>query len=370
VSNESVVIVGAGPAGLAIGARLRHLGIPFRIFEAADIVGKKWMQHYDRLHLHTTKEHSYLPLTPFPKHFPTFISKHLFFSYLQDYHQRHELNAELNKPVLSVEKSEGGYLVSIEGEQLLTKFVVIASGLNHQPLLPFWVNNCPIPVIHASEYRNASQFGMKSALVVGFGNSGAEIALDLAENGIDTFCSIRNRVNIIPLRINGKPVQDAGKILEFLPFGWGDKIGRWISQRIIGDLTSYGIKSTTMTPAEQLKKIGRTPVVDVGTVDMIKDGNIKVKPDVSHVDGSVHFVDGSEQAVDLIICATGYGNGLGKILGSVGSFLNQSDDPPVIGADELRGMYFLGFDNHNVGGVLERIRIDSERIASDIQSQI
>jgi len=369
VSNKIVLIVGAGPAGLAIGARLERASIPYRILESSNEIAPKWLEYYDRLHLHTSKKNSHLPFAPFPKHFPTFISKTLFYDYLHSYALEHSLKIEFNANVEELEKVKNGYQLIVNGESRECKSVVIATGLNNQPLLPFWAKDSKIPLIHAKEYRNPSQFKIKSAIVVGFGNSGAEIALDLAENGIQTFCSIRNEVNIIPLKVNGKPTQEAGKLLEYLPFNWGDKIGKWISRRIIGDLSSYGIKISSMTPAEQLKKTGRTPVMDLGTIEMIKDGNISVKPDISRVDHKIYFTDDTELEVDQIICATGYGNGLGTLLGSVSKYLDESGDPPMVGQGQLQGLYFLGFNNHTLGGVLSNIRENSDLISKEIEQQ-
>jgi cation diffusion facilitator CzcD-associated flavoprotein CzcO len=180
-----VIIVGAGPAGLAAGGCLRRAGLNFIILEKAHEIAPAWRSHYRRLHLHTVKAFSALPYVPFPRGYPRYVPREKVVAYLDTYAERFELRPRFGETVTSIRREDGGYLVETSTDALSARQVVIASGSNAEPFIP------SLPEIealngrrlHSADYTEAAPLAGQSVLVVGMGNTGAEIALDLAEGG-------------------------------------------------------------------------------------------------------------------------------------------------------------------------------------------
>jgi len=361
-----VLIIGAGPAGLAVSARLIKAGVGFEILEKEDVVASKWRDHYDRLHLHTTKDFSYLPFKYFDKQLPTFVSKFQYHDYARTYAEEMYIKPCFGEFAVDIQKGVEGWAVQTNKRQIEARNVVVATGINHDPRLPGWASESAIPVVHAAKYKNPFQFDGDRFLVVGFGNSGAEIALDLGEKGKQVWCSIRSEVNVVPLKILGRSTQATGSALAKLPFGLGDRIGKFIARMAVGDLSRYGLRSSSMAPAQMLREKGRTPMIDLGTIRMIRQGKIQVVGDVKSVKDHVLLANGQELHVDHIVCATGYTNGLPDLIPQIDQIFDEYGQPPLLGSDQFHGLYFPGFDNHHLGGVLKRVREESQIVTEDI----
>lgn len=367
------LIVGAGPAGLAIAARLRKFNIDFVVWEASDRVAYSWTNHYQRLHLHTVKDHSHLPFLDFPEDYPVFVSRSQLVSYCEDYARNFKINPRFGKKLVHAEASTEGWRVTDE-KGIVSQVVnlIIATGINRLPKRPSWpdMENFQGEIIHSRDYREAASFKGKKCLVVGMGNTGAEIALDLAENGVETSISVRSPLNIVPREAFGRPTQETALRLQKLPRWLQDVLGNLMKRITVGDLSSYGIESSNTAPLKQLRITGKTPVIDLGTVDMIRKGRIKVKKDISKFGpDQVFFEDGSEETYDAVICATGYNSGIGELLPEIKPFLDPYGNPKfAVGAGRWSGLYFLGFDNFRPGGILGIIHSDSELIANHIKN--
>jgi hypothetical protein len=186
------------------------------------------------------------------------------------------------------------------------------------------------------------------------GNTGAEIALDLCEKGVDVCLSVRSPVNIVPRDVLGRPTQLTGLALSRLPQSLGDWIGVALRRMTVGDLSRFGLATPDLPPNAQLREEGKTPVIDVGTLDRIRSGEMEVLGAIDRLDGTdVVFADGERRHFDAVILATGYRPLLSDLLAGIVPQL--PDPPPVIGSDALKGLFFIGFDNHHPGGVLGAI---------------
>ena len=366
------LIVGAGPAGLAIAARLRKHNLDFELWEASDSIAYSWTRHYERLHLHTVKQHSHLPFQPFPKHYPVFVSRGQLVEYCQDYAKVYAIAPAFGKKLQQVQKSGDLWQVTDgQGTVHNARNLIIATGLNRQPKMPIWpgMEGFRGQIIHSRDYREAGPFVGKKCLVVGMGNTGAEIALDLAENDIDTSISIRGPLNIVPREAFGKPTQETALRLQRLPEWMQDLLGNLMKRITIGNLQPYGIETSSVAPLKQLRSTGKTPLIDLGTVEMIRKGKIRVKKDVLKLaDDMVLFADGSSENFDVVICATGYKSGIGDLVPEIKPYLDTYGNPKFpVGSGRWSGLYFLGFDNFRPGGILGIINKDSELIAYHIK---
>ena len=188
----------------ATAAALRARGLNAAILERSDAVGAVWRRHYDRLHLHTDRARSALPGLPIPKTYGRYPSRAQVVAYLEHYTARFDLKPVFNAPVHAVRREGRGWRAEAGENSRTAPIVVVATGWADYPYAPAWpgMDTFCGPILHSSVYRNPAPFTDKRVLVVGCGNSGAEIALDLAEAGIDVVLSVRGPVNIIPRELS------------------------------------------------------------------------------------------------------------------------------------------------------------------------
>jgi len=236
------LIVGAGPAGLAVAGRFRKHTISFEILEQTDKIAWSWHNHYDRLLLHTVKELSHLPHLEFPKVYPRYVPKAKLAEYYENYAAHFDIKPQFNVQVKSIKQETNHWLIHTNKQSYRAENVIVATGVNRVPFLPIWKNqeNFNGEILHSRNYKNATPFAGKKVLIVGMGNTGAELALDLSEQNVDVTVSVRSSLLIVPRDINGRPVQLTAKKLEKLPFGLGRWIGKKVRQIVIGDLSEYG----------------------------------------------------------------------------------------------------------------------------------
>jgi NADPH-dependent 2,4-dienoyl-CoA reductase/sulfur reductase-like enzyme len=366
------VVVGAGPAGLASAACLRRLGIEPTVLEAGPDLGTSWRNHYRRLHLHTVKEHSALPGLPFPADAPRYPSRDDVVAYLDAYARRFGIQPRTNEPVRRVSSVDGGLSVETANAVYGTRVVVVAAGINRvaNPDRLLEQSLFAGPVIHAACYQDGAPFAGQRVLVVGAGNTGAEIALDLVEHGATPTLSVRTPVNVVCRDFLGIPAQVTSIRMRWVPIAVADRIGRLVSRLAFGNLTRYGLLRPALGPLSSIALRGRIPIIDVGTVGAIKRGAITVKPAVTKLTntGAV-FADGTVGTFSAVVMATGYRPGLTDII-DIPGVLDSDGYPKSWKADGSgRGLYFLGYDNVATG-LLREIGRQAEKVADDVATNV
>ncbi|MDX1942101.1 MAG: NAD(P)/FAD-dependent oxidoreductase [Saprospiraceae bacterium] len=372
--NETpVLIIGAGPAGLAMAGRLRKLNIPFEILEKSDRIACAWHEHYDRLHLHTVKELSHLPHLPFPEDYPRYVSRQQLVDYYEMYAKAFDIKPHFDTEIISIKKSNNKWTVKARnGKKWEAEQVVIATGTNRAVNRPIFEGEEKFQgrIMHSRIYKHADPFHDQRVLVVGMGNTGAEIALDLCEHDIETYLSVRSEVNIVPRDTFAGPTQLTALRLAKLPTWLGDWLGTQLRRVMVGDLSRYGIPTAKIPPAKQLRITGKTPVIDIGTIKHIKARKIKVLPGIDHfTKEGVVFTNGEKYAFDTVILATGYAAKLDDFIPDASEVLDEHGWPKsCIGEGKHQGLYFLGYDNYVPGGILGVIYRDSEKIANQIST--
>lgn len=369
--ESKVIIVGAGPAGLAVAGCLSHHGFKdYLIIDQADQIGQSWRNHYDRLHLHTVKRLSHLPYLPFPDDYPTYASRRQVVQYLESYAKHMNIDPILSQEVSAINRVEDKWQVKTTTDTYVSDAVVIATGTNRVPHEPSWPGQESFKgqIVHSRAYRNPTSIQGQKVMIIGMGNTGAEIALDLANAGKEVIMSVRSPISLVPRDLNGKPVQETAKTLAKIPFGLGDWLGSQIRKIYFGDVTKYGLEISKVHPTVQLRETGKTPVIDLGTIEAIKQGKIKIAKDISSIGKQeVTTIDGIEVQVDSILLATGYRARIESFMPDVSTHLNEHGLPKdPIGQGKLQGSYYIGFDNYKLGGILGTIRNDSQLIAEDL----
>ncbi len=369
--DTPTLIIGAGPAGLAVAGRLRRLGAEFEMVEASDRVADSWRGHYDRLHLHTVKQYSHLPHMPFPSTYPRYVPRRMLVDYFARYAETFQIGPRFGVRVSSVIRDgEVWRAATSEGDGFRSANIVIATGINRVPHRPSFPGEEDFEgwITHSREYRNPGPFLGHRVLVVGMGNTGAEIALDLCEHGVATTLSVRGPVNIVPRDVLGRPTQLTAMLTARLPEKLGDRLGVLLRRLTVGDLSAVGIETPRLAPAAQLRVHGQTPVMDIGTVKRIKTGEIRVKGPIARLTAdAVVFSDGAEERFDDIILATGYRPLVEELVPDHEGLLDANGVPRQVVADgRHRGLFFIGFDNYQPGGILGTMMAESETIAQAV----
>lgn len=315
---EKAVIIGAGPAGLAVAACLIRSGIHPVVLEQAESVGASWRNHYDRLHLHTSKKVSALPHLPLPRSLPRYPSRDQFVEYLELYSRTFGIEPEFGERVTDAGRVGGAWRVTCEsGKQLQAENLVIATGTNHIPHIPIWAgrNSFRGMVIHSSEYRNGAPWRGQRVLVVGFGNSGSEIALDLFEHGAKPTLSVRGVANTVPRDLFGIPISILGRYSGRLPPVITETLFNPLLRFRVGDLKRIGLTPPPDGALTHIRKTRRVPMIDVGTTARIRTGGIAVRPGIERfTETGVVFSDGRQEEFDAVVLATGYRPGWDRFL--------------------------------------------------------
>jgi cation diffusion facilitator CzcD-associated flavoprotein CzcO len=364
--NADAIIVGAGPAGLACAVTMRTAGLNVAVLEKADSVGAVWRRHYDRLHLHTDRNRSGLPGMAMPLTYPTYPSREQMVEYLESYAARFDISPVFNTTVSRIRRDGTQWCADANGGPTSAPLVVVATGIADAPYRPSWPGSELYrgAVVHSSEYRNPAPYQGKRVLVVGFGNSGGEIALDLANAGVDVALAVRSPVQILPRELLGFPILAWAILYRRLPARVVDFVNAPILRLAIGRMEDLGLRRAAKGPRQMVEEDGRVPLIDIGTLDRIRDGSIKVRGGIDRLTSEgVLFDDASSEKFDAIILATGFRPDLRQLMPDVKGVFDGHGMPLVTGkATDVPGLYFCG-QITSPTGQLREIGIEAQRIA-------
>jgi putative flavoprotein involved in K+ transport len=371
---EAVIVIGGGPAGLAAAAALKQVGVDALVLDRGAHVGDSWRAHYDRLHLHTARRLSALPGMAIPSAYGQWVARDDVVRYLEAYAAHHALRVELGIAVEQVERAGDGWRLATSRGERSAERVVVATGYNHTPLLPEWpgLKTFSGEILHASRYKNAAPYRGRDVLVVGPGNSGAEIAVDLVErNAARVRLAVRTPPNILRRSLGGLPSQAVGIALRPLPPRVVDPLIRGVQRLTVGDLSRFGLGRSPRGTYARILDEGQFPVLDVGLIDAVKSGRVEVVGAVERLEGGeVVLAGGARISPAVVIAATGFLRGLEPLVGHLG-LLSDRGFPRVHGAvtdPGAPGLHFIGYTNP-VSGNLREIAIDARRIARAVRGQ-
>ncbi len=359
-------IIGAGPAGLAAAQRLKASGLNAVIFEKAETVGSVWRRHYDRLHLHTARAHSGLPGMAIPPAYGRYPSRAQFVDYLESYAAKFELRPRFNTPVSAIRREDRLWRVEAGAQSASAPIVVVATGWADFPYTPSWPGMSAFAgeIVHSSRYRSGAPYAGKRVLVVGFGNSGAEIALDLCETGADVTLAVRSPVRVVPRDLLGVPIQSFSIAQRFLPTRVADFLNAPVIRLAIGSLDKLGLKRAAKGPLQMIEEDGRVPVIDIGAIAKIRSGAIKVRDGIERFspDG-VTFVETGAERFDAVILATGFRPDLRALLPDAPGVLDPQGKPLISDrASGAPGLFFVGA-TPSPSGQLRQIAIGATQVA-------
>jgi putative flavoprotein involved in K+ transport len=370
VERHEIVIVGAGSAGLATAALLKERGLSPVVLEAGPEPGAAWRDRYDRLRLHTPRLLSGLPGLRIPRRYGRWVARDDLIEYLHAYVDAHALDVRTGTTVERIDPGEdGSWLLRTPGGTIAAGSVVVATGYNGAPFVPEWPGRDAFPgeLLHSSQYRNPEPFRNRDVLVVGAGNSGAEIAHDVADGGArSSRLSVRTPPQIVRRATAGVPAQLIGMAIKRMPPHWVDPISKTQRKLSIPDLAAQGLPRPEQGIRSAFVATGTTPILDVGIVDAVRRGRVQVVAAVEAFDGAdVVLADGSRFAPAAVIAATGFRAGLDGLVGHLGvlgprGLPLETDGPPA-----LPGLWFVGFVP-TLGGQLREGSIAAGKVAAAV----
>jgi putative flavoprotein involved in K+ transport len=371
IERFDTIVIGAGPAGLAASRELARRGVDHVVLERGQSVGHTWVNLYDSLTLHTGKHMSGLPGLRFPRSAPLFVPREQFVRYLRDYAKRFALPVRTGFDVRRVERLTGsrnakwrvhavrrGDRVAVEANNL-----VIATGIVANPRIPTIAGRLEFEraggrLLHAASYRRPHDFIGKRILVIGVGNSGGEIASELAaanDNVTRVTVSVRSGANVVPREIFGIPIQYLARYIRKLPRPAREAVvhavGRIVEKR----------RGPPVLPRPPYGPLDAIPIIGFHLVDAIRDGRIDVRGRIERLTSTgARFADGKEPAevpYDVVILATGFT----AAVACLGQLVRVDDKGFAVRRDRVASadhdaLYFIGHNYDSTGGLFNIAR--------------
>ena len=311
-NEEPVCIIGAGPCGLLAAAALKKRGIPFEIVDAGRQPGGIWdidrdaTPMYESAHFISSRQLSGFSGFPMPATYPDYPRHNLILDYIRSFARHHDLERHITfglRVESAVRAQSGGWRITLStGEDRLCSALCVATGTTWQPRIPAVPGNFEGEAYHSFFYRSPKEFEGKRVLIVGGGNSAADIACDAARSASAAFISLRRGYYFIPKFIFGQPSDVFAHSGPQLPRWLEERVFGFLMNRIlVGNLTKYGLQK----PDHPILR--SHPILNTQILHHLGHGDIHARRDVKFLDGRVvHFVDGRSEEIDLIIWATGY----------------------------------------------------------------
>jgi len=352
--RTQTLVIGGGQAGLAVGYHLARRGLPFLILDASRRIGDAWRNRWDSLRLFTPARYSSLPGLRFPKPGDSAPTKHEMADYLEAYAERFHLPVRSGVRVDSVSKQGDGFVVTAGGEQFAAEHVIIAMANYQKPRVPEFARELESGIVqlHSHEYKNPGQLQDGPVLIVGVGNSGADIGLEVARTH-KTWMSGKESGHI-PYRIDSLAAR-----VFFV------RMTRFVGHHLLTVSTPLGRK----TRPKMLHRA--TPLIRVKATDLTGAGIERVARVAGVRDGRPLLADGRVLDAANVIWCTGYHPGFSWI--DLPAFGENGDPVHERGiSTRVEGLYFVGLHYlySMTSATITGVGRDAERVVKAIESRV
>jgi len=373
-SRPDVVVIGAGPSGLAVARELRHRHrISALVVDKAAAPAVSWRNRYDNFRLNTNGFLSHLPGQRIPLTAGRWPTKEDMVRYFDRYVRQQDIALQLGCEVKRIDRAAGGWLVDTSSGEIRTGAVVLATGKYRTPAVPPWpgLNQYAGELVHSGDFRNAWPFRGRDVLVVGAGNSAADIAVQLSDNGArKVWLAVRTPPHLVRRAIGPIPSDVFLELFARVPARIVDPVIGRLNRLLFGDLSVYGFRRPPLGLKATVEQRGRIPTLADELVDAVRAGRVEVVAAVAAVDsGRVILGDGTAVTPEVIIAATGFDTDLDGLVGHLG-VLDEHGDPHGGFASHLGdGMFAIGY-GIPPNGPLRAIRLAATPLAGQVSAYL
>jgi putative flavoprotein involved in K+ transport len=368
------VVIGAGPAGLAVARELGHRhGINALVIDRAAAPAISWRTRYDNFRLNTTGFLSHLPGQRIPLNAGRWPTKEDMVRYFDSYVQRQHIALRLGCAVHRVDRTEGIWRLDTSSGEIRTPAIVLATGNYSAPTIPAWpgLNRFNGSVVHSGDFTNAWPYRGRDVLVVGAGNSAADIAVQLADDGARRiWLAVRTPPHLVRRAIGPFPSDIFLELSSRVPARVIDPPIALMTRLMWGDLSAYGFQRPTLGLKASVETRGRIPTLADELIALVRVGRVEVVSAVEAVESDgVRLGDGTSIAPQVIIAATGFTTDLERLVGHLG-VLDERGYPRGGFASHLGdGMFAIGY-GIPPNGPLRAIRLNSKPLARGVAAQL
>lgn len=302
--SQVLAVIGAGPVGLAITKALKTHGVAYEQLEADDDVGGNWYHGvYETAHIISSKKTTEYSDFPMPADYPDFPSRQQMLDYLRSYADHFELRPQIQfntKLVMARPLADERWELELaNGEKRIYKGLLVCNGHHWQRRWPHYPGEFAGEYLHSKDYKRPEQLAGQRVLTIGGGNSACDIAAEAARVGAASDLSLRRGYWFLPKTIFGLPLVEL--IKGWIPVAAQRVFLKACLRIVFGKYERYGL------PQPEHKIFAAHPTINSEMLHYVKHGRIKPRVDVARYEGRrVHFVDGTSDEYDVVVCATGY----------------------------------------------------------------
>jgi putative flavoprotein involved in K+ transport len=373
VSHDAVVI-GAGPSGLAVARELEHQHtINTVVIDRAAAPAISWRTRYDNFRLNTSGFLSHLPGQRIPVKAGRWPTKEDMVGYFDDYVRRQHITLKLGCGVNRVERAGAAWRLDTSLGEIRTRAIVLATGNYRTPTIPAWpgLGHFKGELVHSGDFGNAWPFRDRDVLVVGAGNSAADIAVQLANDGARRiWLAVRTPPHLVRRAMGGFPSDILLELFARVPANTIDPIIELSKRLMWGDLSAYGFHQPPLGLKATVEQRGRIPTLADELINAVRAGRVEVVAAVEALEpDQVILADGKSVAPEAIIAATGFSMDLDGLVGHLG-VLDECGKPRGGFASHIGdGMFAIGY-GIPPNGPLRAIRLHATPLAREIAAYL
>lgn len=374
-NRPDVVVIGAGPAGLAVARELGHRhSISALVIDKAAAPAVSWRNRYDNFRLNTNGFMSHLPGQRIPLTAGRWPTKEDMVRYFDRYVRRQNIALTLGCEVTRIDRTAAGWQLDTSSGEIRTRAVVLATGKYHTPMVPPWpgLDYYTGQLVHSGDFRNAWPFRGRDVLVVGAGNSAADIAVQLADTDAarKIWLAVRTPPHLVRRAIGPIPSDIFLEMFARVPARIVDPPTARLNRLLFGDLSVYGFHQPPLGLKATVEQRGRIPTLADELVDAVRAGHVEVVAAVTAVEADrVILHDGTAVTPEVIIAATGFSTDLDDLVGHLGVLDVHGDPRGGFAADLGDGMFSIGY-GIPPRGPLRAIRLAATPLAGQIAAHL
>ena len=368
--TSDVVVIGAGPAGLAVARELDHQhGVKTLVLDRAAAPAISWRTRYDNFRLNTTGFLSHLPGQRIPLNAGRWPTREDMVRYFDHYVVRQNIPLRLGCEVHRVDRVGALWQLDTSSGEIRTSAIVLATGNYGAPTIPRWpgLHRFNGEVVHSGDFTNAWPYRGRDVLVVGAGNSAADIAVQLANDGAcRIWLAVRTPPHLVRRAIGGCPSDIFLELFSRVPARIIDPLIARMNRLMWGDLSPYGFQRPPLGLKATVETRGRIPTLADGLIDVVRAGRVDVVGAVEAVESdSVILADGTSVAPQVIIAATGFGTNLDGLVGHLGVLDGHGNPRGGFACHVGDGMFAIGY-GIPPNGPLRAIRLAATPLAAAV----